>query len=157
MSELARERNAAAESARPACVRWLCAAEDSLVIAVLAALAIFPLAEIVLRKTTGFGITGSGPFVQHFTLLVSVLGGALAARENRLLSLSSLSSLLKVKLDDAEARMVCDVPIGVTTLEENVQPLAWGAQISFRRGVPPFGQPDRPAAGCGLDFLEQQE
>jgi tripartite ATP-independent transporter DctM subunit len=56
---------------------------------------VLPLAEIVLRKHTGKGIAGSSAFVQHFTLLVGVLGGALAAREGRLLTLSSLPNLLK--------------------------------------------------------------
>src|SRR5213075_1445149 len=40
-------------------------------------------------------VKGSSGFIQHFTLLVSVFGGAIAAREGRLLSLSSLISFLK--------------------------------------------------------------
>jgi TRAP-type C4-dicarboxylate transport system permease small subunit len=57
---------------------------------VLALLVITPIAEIILRKFTDLAITGSSAFVQHFTLLVGVLGGAIAAREGRLLSLSTL-------------------------------------------------------------------
>jgi hypothetical protein len=45
---------------------------------------------------------------------------------------------LWLKLDDALAREVCDVPIGVATVTENVPALSWGAAISFRRGVPPY-------------------
>lgn len=50
---------------------------------------VLPLAEIVLRRLFGFGIPGSIPFVQHLTLWVGFLGGALAARDGRLLALST--------------------------------------------------------------------
>ena len=71
--------------------------ENSLVIFVLAAMVIVPLAEITLRKILGSGIAGSTSFVQHFTLLIGVLGGALAAGEGRLLSLSTLPNLFKAE------------------------------------------------------------
>ena len=61
----------------------------------LGAMAVLPLAEIALRTTFGFGIPGSSSIVQHLTLWVGMLGGALAAREARLLSLSTGSALLK--------------------------------------------------------------
>ncbi len=96
MSDLTPEAEAgrAAERTRPAWMRPVRALENWLVIVVLGALVIFPLGEVVFRKTFGIGIAGSSSFVQHFTLLVGVLGGALAAREARLLSLSSLTNLL---------------------------------------------------------------
>jgi C4-dicarboxylate transporter DctM subunit len=50
---------------------------------------VLPLAEIALRRLFGFGIPGSIPFVQHLTLWVGFLGGALAARDGRLLALST--------------------------------------------------------------------
>src|SRR5262245_46533230 len=75
-------------------VRWLRAAEDGLTVLVLSVLMALPLLEVLGRKLPALAITGSGSFGQHFTLLVGVLGGALAAREGRLLSLSSLSDLL---------------------------------------------------------------
>ncbi len=73
--------------------RWLRSGENGLVVLVLAALVLVPLLEIVLRKTANAGIAGASSFVQHFTLLVGVLGGAIAAREGRLLSLSTLSNV----------------------------------------------------------------
>ena len=61
----------------------------------LGAMAVVPLAEIVLRTLFRFGIPGSASLVQHLTLWVGMLGGAVAAREDRLLALSTGSSLLK--------------------------------------------------------------
>jgi C4-dicarboxylate transporter DctM subunit len=73
------------------------AAEDHLLSLVLVTLMVLPLAEILLRKLFQVGITNSTALVQHLTLLVSMLGGALAAREGRLLSMSALPSVLKGK------------------------------------------------------------
>jgi tripartite ATP-independent transporter DctM subunit len=53
-----------------------------------------PLLGIVLRASWNTGLTGSGTIVQHLTLVVGMLGGALAAREGRLLALSSALTLL---------------------------------------------------------------
>ena len=75
--------------------RWLRGIEDGPLIFILAALMLVPLIEGVARKFGWAGIRGANPFVQHFTLLVSVLGGAIAAREGRLLKLSSLPNLFK--------------------------------------------------------------
>ena len=80
---------------RPAWQRWLRSVEDGLLGLVLAALVILPLTEIVSRKLGWKGIRGSSDFIQHFTMLISVLGGAMAARAGRLLTLSSLPSQLK--------------------------------------------------------------
>jgi tripartite ATP-independent transporter DctM subunit len=52
-------------------------------------MALLPLAEAVSRVLFGRGIPGSGPFVQHLTLWVAFLGAALAAREGKLLGLST--------------------------------------------------------------------
>jgi C4-dicarboxylate transporter, DctM subunit len=78
----------------PVWLRLIQSGENGFIVLVLAALVILPLMETVLRKVAGIGITGSSSFVQHFTLLVGVLGGAIAAREGRLLSLSTLSNSL---------------------------------------------------------------
>lgn len=82
------------ESCRSVWLRKICAAENGLVVFLLAALTILPLAEVILRKTASFGITGSSAFIQHFTLLIGVVGGAIAARDRRLLSLSTLADRL---------------------------------------------------------------
>jgi tripartite ATP-independent transporter DctM subunit len=58
---------------------------------------LLPLVEMALRPLHT-GISGAAPFVQHFTLIVGMVGGAIAAREGRLLSFSSVSSFFKGKL-----------------------------------------------------------
>jgi tripartite ATP-independent transporter DctM subunit len=63
--------------------------EDAVTVIALAAMVLIPLVEIALRRATGFGIPGSIPFVQHLTLWVGLLGGAIAAREDRLLALAT--------------------------------------------------------------------
>ncbi len=68
--------------------------ENSLISLALAMMVALPLLEIVLRKLET-GISGSAAFVQYLTLIVGMLGGAIAARENRLLSFSVLETFLK--------------------------------------------------------------
>jgi C4-dicarboxylate transporter, DctM subunit len=75
--------------------RVACQAEDSLLVIALAAMLLLPVTEIILRKVFGGGISGSSSIVQHLTLIVGMLGGAVAAREGRLLALSPVQALLK--------------------------------------------------------------
>tara|TARA_Y100001934_G_scaffold280961_1_gene389130 strand:- start:1338 stop:3410 length:2073 start_codon:yes stop_codon:yes gene_type:complete len=70
-------------------------AENSLVVLLLAALMLLPLAEAALRKFFSAGIPGAPILVQHFVLILGMLGGAIAARENRLLSMSALPAVLQ--------------------------------------------------------------
>ena len=79
--------------------------ENFIVAGALAAMVILPLLEIVLRKLFKTGITGSTQFVQHCTLLVGMWGGAIAARENRLLSMAALPTLLKWTLEKRHGRL----------------------------------------------------
>ena len=53
------------------------------------AMALLPLAEIVVRPIVAGGIPGSIPFVQHLTLWVGFLGAGLAARQNKLIALAT--------------------------------------------------------------------
>lgn len=73
--------------------RLLRSGENGLMTVVLAFVVVLPLLEAATRKLGISGVAGSSVFVQHFTLLIGVLGGAIAARESRLLSLSSLPNL----------------------------------------------------------------
>jgi len=75
--------------------RWLRRCENGLTVAALAAMMLLPVAEIVLRAVFKTGISGSSAIVQHLTLIVGMLGGALAARDGRLLALSPAQTLLK--------------------------------------------------------------
>ena len=63
--------------------------EDAISTIALIAMAVIPLAEIVLRRAFGIGIPGAGPIVQHLVLWVGFLGAAIAAREGKLLALAS--------------------------------------------------------------------
>jgi tripartite ATP-independent transporter DctM subunit len=65
------------------------------VVAVLALMTLIPLADVVYRKLGILHISGSTSLVQHLTLLAGVFGGAIAARDNRLLALSAATSFLK--------------------------------------------------------------
>jgi C4-dicarboxylate transporter DctM subunit len=90
-------------SATPERSGWqkvLRACEDAFLVLPLFALIILPLLEMVLRRFHT-GISGAAPFVQHFTLIVGMFGGAIAAREGRLLSFSTLASFFKGKLKSA--------------------------------------------------------
>ncbi len=69
--------------------------ENFLIALTLAVLMILPLAEIFLRKSFHSGITGSTAFQQHLVLIIGLLGGMLAARDGRLLALSTLTNFLK--------------------------------------------------------------
>jgi C4-dicarboxylate transporter, DctM subunit len=72
----------------------------------LAALTIIPLAEIVLRRLLHAGISGAPSLVQHLTLAAGMLGAVIAARENRLLGLSTISNTLKGRAG-AAVRIFC--------------------------------------------------
>jgi tripartite ATP-independent transporter DctM subunit len=53
-----------------------------------------PVLESVLRKTIHRGISGAPLLVQQLTFIVGMLGGAVAARDGRLLALSALTAVL---------------------------------------------------------------
>lgn len=83
-----------ADSAAPAPRHWAHQAENALVSAALAAMVALPLTEILLRTFFHASLVNSGTFVQHLTLLVGMAGGAIAARDRRLLALSTVNWLL---------------------------------------------------------------
>jgi tripartite ATP-independent transporter DctM subunit len=74
--------------------RWLWQAENLLVALALAALMLLPLIEIVGRKLFHGGLTGAPALQQHLVLIIGLLGGMFAARDRRLLSLSTLTNFL---------------------------------------------------------------
>jgi len=65
--------------------------ENALVALALAVMVILPLAEALLRRTLHVSIPASVAVVQHMVLVVGMLGGAIAAREQRLLTLSNVA------------------------------------------------------------------
>jgi C4-dicarboxylate transporter, DctM subunit len=68
--------------------------ENLLITFCLSIMVLLPLLEIVLRPTP-FVIEGSSAIQSHLTLFVCMIGGAIAAREARLLSLSTVTAFLK--------------------------------------------------------------
>ncbi|HKN74416.1 MAG TPA: TRAP transporter large permease subunit [Candidatus Acidoferrum sp.] len=81
------------ESLHPDSARWrnwLKTAENAIVSLALFIMVLIPLAESFLRRTFHVGIPSSTSIVQHMVLVVGMLGGAIAAREGRLLALSTL-------------------------------------------------------------------
>ena len=63
----------------------------------LGVMMLVPLLEIALRGTLQIGISNSSAWVQHLTLVAGMLGGAIAAREDRLLALSTITQFLEGK------------------------------------------------------------
>ncbi|MGA2785937.1 MAG: TRAP transporter large permease subunit [Verrucomicrobiota bacterium] len=76
-------------------LHWLWQAENLLVALTLAALMLLPLIEIVGRKFFHGGLAGGSALQQHLVLIIGLLGGMFAARDRRLLSLSTLTNFLK--------------------------------------------------------------
>ena len=79
---------AVARRAKPV-LGFLHRAEELVAAFALGAMALLPLAEIVVRPIVAGGIPGSIPFVQHLTLWVGFLGAGLAARQNKLIALAT--------------------------------------------------------------------
>jgi C4-dicarboxylate transporter DctM subunit len=61
---------------------------------------LLPLMDMVLRSTT-IVVPGSSAIQCHLTLFICMVGGAIAAREGRLLSLSTVTAFLKPPLKNA--------------------------------------------------------
>lgn len=68
--------------------------ENALVTLVLGAMVILPTLDMLLRPARII-VPASTAIVQHLTMVVGMLGGAIAAREGRLLSLSTLTLFMK--------------------------------------------------------------
>ncbi len=73
---------------------WLRRVENALLVLALAAVVLLPLIEIVLRKFFHTGIPAQSAFLQHLTLIIGMVGGAVAAREGKLLALSALTTVM---------------------------------------------------------------
>src|SRR5437667_8033924 len=92
---LAKHQPGEPTSAPASRLRWLWEMENVLVSLALAVLMLLPLIEIVGRKLFHGGVSGSAAFQQHLVLIIGLLGGMFAARDRRLLALSTLTSFLK--------------------------------------------------------------
>src|SRR3954470_17888529 len=65
-------------------------AEDLAASLTLGAMVLLPLVESTLRRLFQTGISGASLIEQHLGLVLGMIGGAIAAREGRLLALSTL-------------------------------------------------------------------
>ena len=84
-------------------IPFLRRAENLALVISLAAIVSLPLLEILLRKTLHRGFPGSSIITQHLTLIIGMIGGAIGAREQRLLALSTLGNMLKGRWHAAAA------------------------------------------------------
>ncbi|HXV85108.1 MAG TPA: TRAP transporter large permease subunit, partial [Gemmatimonadales bacterium] len=84
-----------AAAADPSARRARPGMEDAVLAAALAAMMVLPLAEVLLRRLLNTGISNQTSLVQHLTLVVGMIGGAIAAREGRLLALGTVEAHLK--------------------------------------------------------------
>jgi C4-dicarboxylate transporter DctM subunit len=75
----------------PKWVAWSHRTENILVSLALATMILLPLAEAFSRRVFSFSIPGSISITQHMVLVVGMIGGAIAARERRLLTLSNIA------------------------------------------------------------------
>ncbi len=131
---------------------WLKTAENSVVSVALFVMVLIPLAESFLRRTFHMGIPASTAIVQHMVLVVGMLGGAIAAREGRLLSLSTLGetavrgrmkSLLRIFTSSVSATITAFLSLAawqfVVTEREAGEILAYGIPIWVVELVLPVG------------------
>lgn len=70
-------------------------AEDVVLAITLGAMMLLPILEIALRRLFSQGISNEPAIVQHLTLVAGMVGGAIAARDDRLLALGSAEALIR--------------------------------------------------------------
>ncbi len=92
------------------------AGENLLTAGALVLMVLLPLAEIFRRMAGGTGLAGSGTIVQHLTLVVGMLGAALAAREGRLLAFANSAAFLPLRWRPAACGASHAVTAAVTVL-----------------------------------------
>src|SRR4051812_33388022 len=88
------------------------------IVAFLAAIGIIllPLAEVVLRRFFNTGVPGAAPFTSHLTLVVGLVGAAIAAREGKLLSLATGTMVSDGRLRHVAGVVAAFVAALVTTI-----------------------------------------
>lgn len=90
--------------------------EDGVIVLLLAAIVILPLADMVLRRVSGVGFPGAIAIVQHLTLWIALLGAALAAREDRLLTMGTVQLITTEKAKRAARAFTSAVAAGVSAM-----------------------------------------
>ena len=123
-------------------------AENALLIAAVALLIAIPILERIFRPF-GFGITGASDFTQHLTLIIAMIGGSVAARENRLLAISTFSQFAPprwkpcIKIFSHSIAVAITVALGVAGIQmiasEPSGAIAYGVQKWALQLVIPLG------------------
>jgi|WetSurSiteA1Bulk_404760.scaffolds.fasta_scaffold01714_3 C4-dicarboxylate transporter, DctM subunit len=131
-------------------IRGLRTGENILITVCLAAMVLLPLVEMVLRSTT-IVLRGSSAIQSHLTLFICMLGGAIAAREGRLLSLSTVTAFLKPRTKAAAQLFSQSVAGSVTAFlfiaslqfvlqeKEAGNILAYGVPVWWAETILPIG------------------
>jgi tripartite ATP-independent transporter DctM subunit len=96
--------------------RGLHAVEDAVVVLVLLAMMLVGGADLEIWRRLGVAlrVPGAEDLIRHLTLIVGMLGGMLAAREGRLLSMGSLPQFLPARWRRAFALASGVVAVGVS-------------------------------------------
>jgi len=89
-------------------------AETALLIVALAVMTLLPVTEVIMRAGFDRGVAGMTVVVQHLVLVVGMVGGAIAARKGRLLSLSTLTVFLKGRWKQAAHIVSHGIATGIT-------------------------------------------
>jgi len=139
-------------SSRPGFFVWLARFENGLLVTLLAGMLIIPVLQILRRWGVPVGLQASESFLSHFNLLVGVFGGLIAARENRLLSLSTLPNLLRVPwhrhtatayanaVAAAISGILCAASVQLVLAEkESARELAYGIPLWIAQSALPLG------------------
>jgi C4-dicarboxylate transporter, DctM subunit len=126
-------------------------AETGLLTLALALLVSIPLLERLLRHFTDTGISGASVFVQHLSLVIAMLGGAVAAREDRLLAISTLSQVVSegwknyIKVISNSIAAAITIYLGIASIElitterEAESLIAYGIRIWVVQLIIPAG------------------
>jgi len=88
--------------------------ENIAIAAVLMSMMLLPLLDPSLRWIFGSAAQSTGSIVQHLVLVVGMLGGAIAAREQRLLALSNIAES-RLKGAAKEWVQACTAAVSITT------------------------------------------
>jgi C4-dicarboxylate transporter DctM subunit len=90
--------------------------ENGFIVLLLATIVILPLADMVLRRVSGVGLPGAISIVQHLTLWIALLGAALAAREDRRLTMGTVQLITTEKAKRAARALTSAVAGGVSAM-----------------------------------------
>jgi tripartite ATP-independent transporter DctM subunit len=86
-------------SQKPAVLRWLHRGENGLLVLALALMILLGVADLGFwqKLKLPIRVPGAESFIRHLSLIVGMLGGMVAARETRLLAMSSVAPFLPAK------------------------------------------------------------